>query len=124
MATPTVEFFTPPNLPVTNNQLLTLSTTDAVPPITEYQETWAARNGYADPKNPTSISQPYEQTTLKVWVCSPDDTRAIVKGYTVENLGHSWPRTTDGGVATFNATPDEIVPFFEAHPFCMYVCMY
>jgi len=68
---------------------------------------------------PTSISHPHELTTLKVWVCSPDDTRAVVKGYTIKDLGHSWPTTEglDGGVAPFNATPDDIVPFFEAHPF-------
>lgn len=41
---------------------------------------------------------------------------AAVHGFSVVNLGHSWPTTAglDGGKASFNATTANILPFFES----------
>lgn len=93
-------------------------TSYATPPIPEYREAWAVRDGCSSTTKPI-VSHPHESTTVKEWQCSSDDTRADVKGYTVDGLGHTWPNTEglDGGTAPFDATPDDIVPFFEAHPF-------
>jgi poly(3-hydroxybutyrate) depolymerase len=89
-----------------------------LPPIPTYRKAWATRDGCAPSSEPT-VSHPHASTTVKEWDCSDEDSRAVVKGYTVDGLGHSWPTTNglDGGKASFNATPDDIVPFFEAHPF-------
>jgi poly(3-hydroxybutyrate) depolymerase len=92
---------------------------DALPPIPAYREAWAVRDGCSPTQNP-SVSQPHKSTTRKEWQCSSDDIRrAVVEGYTIDGLGHSWPTTKglDGGTAPFDATPDDIVPFFDAHPF-------
>ena len=90
--------------------------TDALPPISAYREAWAVRNGCSDSADPI-VSHPHSQTTLEEWQCSSTDPGAIVKGYTIRDLGHSWPNTKglDEGTASFDATPDDIVPFFEAH---------
>ncbi|KAF8575778.1 carbohydrate esterase family 1 protein, partial [Ramaria rubella] len=89
----------------------------ATPNITQYREAWALRNGCQSTIE-TSLTHPHTNTTLKEWDCSPTDANAVVRGYTVTGLGHSWPTTAglDGGVTTFNATTADIVPFFEAHP--------
>jgi poly(3-hydroxybutyrate) depolymerase len=92
---------------------------DALPPIPAYQEAWAVRDGCLPTQSP-SVSDPYYKlATRKEWQCSSDNTRAVVEGYTIDGLGHSWPNTKglDGGTAPFDATPDYIVPFFDAHPF-------
>jgi poly(3-hydroxybutyrate) depolymerase len=90
----------------------------ALPPIPAYREAWAVRDGCPSTQSP-SISHPHKSTTRKKWQCSSDNTRAVVDGYTIDGLGHSWPNTKglDGGTAPFDATPDDIVPFFNAHPF-------
>jgi poly(3-hydroxybutyrate) depolymerase len=85
---------------------------DALPPIPTYLEAWAVRDGCSPTQSP-SVSNP---TTHKKWECSSDDTRAVVEGYMIDGLGHSWPNT-NGGIAPFDATPHVIVPFFDAHPF-------
>jgi hypothetical protein len=43
----------------------------------------------------------------------------IIKGNSISGLSHPWPsvKGLDGGKTLFNATPDDIVHFFEAHPF-------
>jgi len=99
----------------------------ATPNITQFREAWAARNGCGSSasqvglpvklsssirlsKKPT-VSHPHKNTTLKTFACD-----ALVNGFTVEGLGHSWPGTAglDGGVTSFNATTANIVPFFDS----------
>lgn len=95
-----------------------MSFLDALPNITTWREAWANRNGcQPNPPPPSSITKPYTNTTLKEWDCSSSDPRAIVKGYTVDSLKHSWPSTLglDGGVTSFNATTAAIIPFFNAY---------
>ena len=118
---------------------------DATPSITQYREAWAIRNGCGPPScsdSPPSvstirlpsnfsslilplvrlginaiISNPDANTTLLQSICSASDNDAIVNGFTVKCLGHSWPSTLglDGGITDFNATTAYIVPFFESH---------
>jgi len=94
------------------------NTAYALPSIPAYREAWAVRDGCSPTQSPT-VSHPHKSTTRKEWQCSSDDTRAVVEGYTIDGLGHSWPNTKglDGGTAPFDATPSDIVPFFDAHPF-------
>ncbi|KAK7042504.1 Alpha/Beta hydrolase protein [Favolaschia claudopus] len=100
----------------------------ATPNITEYREAWANRNGCADitAKQAAAgdnlgfnakVSHPHTDTTLKESACSASNLQAVVNGFTVKELGHSWPSTLglDGGVTTFNATTANIMPFFDAH---------
>ncbi|KAF7293027.1 hypothetical protein MIND_01202100 [Mycena indigotica] len=98
----------------------------ATPNITQFREAWAERNGCGSPskvgaavklaavklnKKP-AVSHPHPDTTLKAFLCN-----AQVNGFTVDGLGHSWPGTEglDGGVATFNATTANIIPFFDTY---------
>ncbi|KZP07784.1 carbohydrate esterase family 1 protein [Athelia psychrophila] len=87
-----------------------------LPNITVYRQDWALRDGCATTVS-LSLTHPFTNTTLKEWGCSSTDARAVVRGYTVDGLGHSWPSTLglDGGVTTFNATTAAILPFFDAH---------
>ncbi|KAK7042493.1 Alpha/Beta hydrolase protein [Favolaschia claudopus] len=101
----------------------------ATPNISEYREAWANRNGCASITAQQAaaadhklgynavISHPHTHTTLKESPCSANDSQAVVNGFTVKELGHSWPSTLglDGGVTTFNATTANILPFFDAH---------
>ncbi|KZP08298.1 carbohydrate esterase family 1 protein [Athelia psychrophila] len=88
----------------------------ALPNITIYRQDWALQDGCTTTVS-SSLTHPFTDTTLKEWDCSATDTRAVVRGYTVTGLGHSWPGTLglDGGVTTFNATTAAILPFFDAH---------
>lgn len=63
------------------------------------------------------VSKPHANTTLKVSDCSAQSNHAVVNGFTVKGLGHSWPSTAglDGGVTDFNATTANILPFFDQH---------
>ena len=117
---------------------------DATPSITQYREAWAIRNGCGPPScsdSPVSVStirlpsdlslilplfrlginaivsNPDANTTLLQSICSASDNDAIVNGFTVKCLGHSWPSTLglDRGITDFNATTAYIVPFFESH---------
>ncbi|KAF7343378.1 hypothetical protein MVEN_01770100 [Mycena venus] len=101
----------------------------ATPNITVYREAWADRNGCASisakqaaAANDTLgfnaiVSHPHTDTTLKQSDCSAQNNHAVVNGFTVKGLGHSWPSTAglDGGVTTFNATTANILPFFDMH---------
>ncbi|CAK5278313.1 unnamed protein product [Mycena citricolor] len=108
----------------------------ATPNISQYRAAWAERNGCAAHKaavivtgsssNPPPgarlglnalVSHPHVNTTLKQSICAVGYTPAIVQGFTVKDLGHSWPSTLglDGGVTDFNATTANILPFFDAH---------
>lgn len=97
----------------------------ATPDIQAWRAAWAKRNGlpvsaggeavdsewdYPDLPAPTSITQPFPQTTLYTWSC-PNG--ADILGYTVEGMGHTW--VTDPP-EPFNAAADVMIPFFEAHP--------
>lgn len=98
---------------------------DATPDIDQYRIAWAYRNG-CGPTNSTApngvkigvnvdVSEPHANTTEKVSVCSAQNNHAVVAGFTVKGLGHSWPSTAglDGGVTDFNATTADILPFFD-----------
>ncbi|KAF7985572.1 hypothetical protein HWV62_3847 [Athelia sp. TMB] len=88
----------------------------ATPNIQSWREQWASRDGCADSLTDGVVNDRiFEDTTLETWNCSTSDPRATVQGYTIAGLGHSWPSTTgaDGGVTSFNATQDVIIPFFE-----------
>jgi len=102
----------------------------ATPNITQYREAWAQRNGCSTsaPARVASAngpkigfdaveSHPHTDTTLKTSDCSAQDNHAVVNGFTVKGLGHSWPGTAglDGGVTDFNATTANILPFFDMH---------
>ncbi|KAJ6464168.1 alpha/beta-hydrolase [Mycena vitilis] len=105
----------------------------ATPNITEFRQAWADRNGCAaltgSPKLASNasaslrlgfnavVSHPHKNTVLKQSDCSAQDTHAVVNGFTVDGLGHSWPSTAglDGGVTSFNATTANILPFFDMH---------
>jgi len=97
----------------------------ATPSITQYREAWAIRNGCGPPSCSDSpalgigaiISNPDGNTTLVQSICSASDNDAIVNGFSVRCLGHSWPSTLglDGGITNFNATTAYILPFFESH---------
>jgi len=98
----------------------------ATPSITQYREAWAIRNGCGSSVNCSAspplginvlISHPHNDTTLKQSICSASNGDAVVSGFTVKCLGHSWPSTLglDGGITDFNATTADIIPFFEAH---------
>ncbi|KAJ7603814.1 hypothetical protein FB45DRAFT_958842 [Roridomyces roridus] len=99
----------------------------ATPNITEYREAWANRNGCASLPSESPdlgvfalVSHPHAFTTLKTSNCSAQSNDAVVSGFTVDNLGHSWPTTLGvdgGGVTAFNATSANILPFFDAHAF-------
>ncbi|KZP25504.1 carbohydrate esterase family 1 protein [Athelia psychrophila] len=94
-------------------------TSYALPNITQYREAWAERNTL----NPdviasiNTITHPHKDTNLRIADCSPVNIHAVMRGFTVVGLGHSWPSTTglDGGTTTFNATTAEIIPFFDGH---------
>ena len=104
---------------------------DVLPAIPAWRRAWATRDGCSPTVAPV-ISHPYTSTTVDEWHCSsPADVEddgegddddggatAVVKGYAIEGLGHHWPRIHEpkGEPATFDATKDDIVPFFEAHP--------
>lgn len=103
---------------------------DALPNITQYREAWAERNSCNIGINLTSgalnpdviasintITHPHKDTNLRIADCSPVNIHAVMRGFTVVGLGHSWPSTTglDGGTTTFNATTAEIIPFFDGH---------
>lgn len=99
----------------------------ATPNITEYREAWANRNGCASLSAKAAaandlgfnavVSHPHKDTVLKQSDCSAKNDHAVVNGFTVDGLGHSWPGTAglDGGVTTFNATTANILPFFDMH---------
>ncbi|KAJ7178110.1 alpha/beta-hydrolase [Mycena filopes] len=101
----------------------------ATPNITQYRQAWADRNGCAPAAAPVTskgglkigfdavVSHPHADTTLKTSDCSARDDHAVVNGFTVKGLGHSWPGTAglDGGVTDFNATTANILPFFDMH---------
>ncbi|KAJ7658944.1 Alpha/Beta hydrolase protein [Mycena rosella] len=104
----------------------------ATPNITEFRAAWAARNGCdalsasalksALKSNVTLgvnaiVSHPHTDTTLKQSDCSANNNHAVVNGFTIKGLGHSWPSTAglDGGVTSFNATTANILPFFDMH---------
>ncbi|KAJ7764621.1 alpha/beta-hydrolase [Mycena maculata] len=99
----------------------------ATPNITQYREAWADRNGciYLPPADSSSttlgvfavVSHPHVNTTLKTSNCSAVNTHTVVNGFTVADLGHSWPTTLGldgGGITTFNATTANILPFFDS----------
>ncbi|KAJ7440180.1 alpha/beta-hydrolase [Mycena latifolia] len=101
----------------------------ATPNITQYRVEWAERNGCGSvPAGAGTrraaklginavVSHPHADTTLKESDCSVDNNHAVVNGFTVKGLGHSWPSTAglDGGVTDFNATTANILPFFDMH---------
>ncbi|KAG9022573.1 hypothetical protein FRB95_014581 [Tulasnella sp. JGI-2019a] len=80
------------------------------PVIQTWRAEWAQRNGCTGTgdqlPNATSVTAPYPKTVEYLWSCS-----APVQGFTVDDLGHSWP-TILGldpsgkplNVAPFNAT--------------------
>ncbi|KAJ7720813.1 alpha/beta-hydrolase [Mycena metata] len=86
----------------------------ATPNITQYREAWAQRNGCSTsaPARVASANGP------KIgFRRARRTTTAVVNGFTVKGLGHSWPGTAglDGGVTDFNATTANILPFFDMH---------
>jgi hypothetical protein len=135
-----------PQLEDCRSYLMIGSRVDATPSITQYREAWAIRNGCGPvqcsasppsvsmnsllPSNYSSLIVPSvrlgidavtshlheDTTTLKQSICSASNNDAIVDGFTVKCLGHSWPSTLglDGSVTDFNATTD-ILAFFETH---------
>jgi polyhydroxybutyrate depolymerase len=88
---------------------------DALPNINTWREEWALRNGCQSVDS--NVTEPLPQTSMNLWNCSSTNPAAVVKGYSVAGLGHSWPGTLglDGGVTAYNATTIAIIPFFNNH---------
>lgn len=89
--------------------------TDALPNIDAWREQWALRNGCQSENS--NVTYPFANTSLNEWVCSDTNPAAVVRGYSVAGLGHSWPGTLgyDGGKTAYNATTVAIMPFFSNH---------
>ncbi|KAJ7639780.1 alpha/beta-hydrolase [Mycena polygramma] len=83
----------------------------ATPNITEFRQAWADRNGCA------SLSPKLAANASLSLGFNAVNNHAVINGFTVDGLGHSWPSTAglDGGVTTFNATTANILPFFDMH---------
>ena len=87
---------------------------DEVPPVREWVEAWAERNGCdAEPV----VAYPY---TDKVETWEHCDAGVVVALHTREGGGHVWPGSElgemlEGASSTMDAT-DVIWAFFEAHP--------
>jgi len=91
------------------------NTTYATPNIDAWREQWALRDGCQS--EDSNVTYPFANTSLNSWVCSSSNPAAVVLGYSMSGLGHSWPSTLgyDGGVTAFNATTAAIIPFFNQH---------
>jgi hypothetical protein len=89
--------------------------TVVLPNIDTWRGQWALRNGCESLSS--SVTRPLEKTSMSLWNCSSTNPAAIIIGYSVAGLGHSWPGTLglDGGVTSFNATTASIIPFFNNH---------
>ncbi|KAJ7744679.1 Alpha/Beta hydrolase protein, partial [Mycena metata] len=83
---------------------------DDTPPIPRWREAWVVRNG-CDANAPSNVSQPYEGVIETVWQCN-DDTETTVKAFEIKDGIHRWPSTAE---TSFNATPDQIIPFFNQY---------
>lgn len=88
---------------------------DALPNIDTWREQWALRNGCKS--EGSSVTFPFPNTSMNLWNCSSNNPAAVVVGYSVAGLGHSWPGTLglDGGVTAYNATTTAIIPFLNQH---------
>ncbi|KAJ7189010.1 carbohydrate esterase family 1 protein [Mycena filopes] len=88
------------------------NTSDDTPPILQWREAWVARNGCdASSPNDTTITQPYEGVVETTWQCN-NDTSTTVKAFEIEDGIHKWPSMAE---TTFDATPDQILPFFNQY---------
>ncbi|KAJ7033451.1 Alpha/Beta hydrolase protein [Mycena alexandri] len=86
------------------------NTSDDTPPIPRWREAWVVRNG-CDASTPSNISRPYEGVIETIWQCN-NDTETTVKAFEIEHGIHKWPSMTE---TTFDATPDQILPFFNPY---------
>lgn len=86
---------------------------DALPSIETWREQWALRDGCTSVNS--TASKPLTDTSMNLWECSTTNPAAVIRGYSVAGLGHSWPSTQgyDGGVTAYNATTAAIIPFFN-----------
>jgi len=116
-AVPLVNFhgLADPLIPFDGQAGLDGNTTYALPNIDVWRELWALRNGCQSENS--SVTYPFPNTSMNLWNCSSTNPAAIVIGYSVAGLGHSWPGTLgfDGGVTAYNATTAAIIPFFNNH---------
>ncbi|KAI0933436.1 hypothetical protein AcV5_005583 [Taiwanofungus camphoratus] len=89
----------------------------ALPNITVWREEWATRNGCPAGKIDEMSQDSGMQFVAYTWNCSQSDDRAVVHGFSVMGLGHSWPsiQGLDGQKTPFNATNQYIVPFFQEY---------
>ncbi|KAI0917297.1 hypothetical protein AcW2_007466 [Taiwanofungus camphoratus] len=89
----------------------------ALPNITIWRETWGTRNGCPSQDASRVSDVARLDYTAYVWDCSQADARAVIHGYSVAGLGHSWPSTLglDKQKTPFNATNEYIVPFFDLY---------
>ncbi|KAF8161786.1 hypothetical protein K438DRAFT_1618990, partial [Mycena galopus ATCC 62051] len=83
---------------------------DDTPSIQEWRDAWVVRNG-CDPNAPRNVSDPYESVIETTWQCD-NDTETMVIGFEIEGGIHEWPSTVQ---TTFNATPEQIIPFFNQY---------
>ncbi|KAF7362492.1 hypothetical protein MVEN_00596900 [Mycena venus] len=88
----------------------TANINDDTPPIPEWREAWVVRNG-CDASAPSNVSQPYEGVIETTWQCG-DDIDSTVKAFEIEKGIHAWPSTAE---TTFNATSEQILPFFNQY---------
>lgn len=91
---------------------------DALPNITVWRSAVAGRNSCNSTQTLNATVLDSMSSTEDSWNCASENSRAVVNGYSVQGLGHSWPSTLglDGQQTSFNATSQYIIPFFEAHP--------
>jgi len=83
-------------------------TADRTPAIPDWREGWVTRNG-CDPTAPSNVTTPYDGVVETTWECGGDN-RTEFKAFQISNGVHRWPTTAE---TSFDATPDQIVPFFD-----------
>ncbi|KAJ7722057.1 hypothetical protein DFH07DRAFT_972068 [Mycena maculata] len=84
---------------------------DNTPPIPQWREAWAVRNG-CDASAPSNVSRPYDGVVETTWACGAGSNATAVKAFEIEGGIHRWPSLAE---TTFDATPEQIIPFFSQH---------
>lgn len=86
---------------------------DDVPPIPDWLNRWAIRNGCSDPTPiPLSTGKNGGDVSITTYSCSCVD--GVVQGYKIDSMGHYWPSVA-AKTARIDATP-LIVDCFNAYP--------
>ena len=94
---------------------------ECLPTIPHFIQSWAARDGLAEPQNKTIPVA--ADTVLYQFGDASWTTTGLVGLYYESNIGHDWPSTEPNSdnqasghhVANYNATP-RVLDFFASHP--------